>query len=41
MSRREKLIESARQYIDGDDEVRYVVSGQTGAPQGRSARPRS
>jgi hypothetical protein len=34
MSRREKLIDSARPYLEADEEVRYVVGGQTGAPQG-------
>ena len=34
MSRREKLIESARPYVDEGEQIRYVVSGQTGAPQG-------
>ena len=33
-SRREKLIENARPYLDEGEEVRYIVSGQTGAPQG-------
>ncbi len=33
-SRREKLIEGARPYIEEGEEVRYVTSGQTGAPQG-------
>lgn len=33
-SRREKLIEGAKPYLDEGEEIRYVVSGQTGAPQG-------
>lgn len=33
-SRREKLIEGASPYIEEGEEVRYVTSGQTGAPQG-------
>ena len=34
MSRREKLIEAAAPYVDEGERIRYVVSGQTGAPQG-------
>jgi hypothetical protein len=34
VSRREKLIESATPYVEEGEEIRYVVSGQTGAPQG-------
>ena len=33
-SRREKLIQGAFPYIGEGEEVRYVTSGQTGAPQG-------
>jgi|SRR5919106_467983 hypothetical protein len=33
-SRREKLIEGARPYVEEGEQVRYVASGQTGAPQG-------
>ena len=34
MSRREKLIESAQPYVDEGEQIRHIVSGQTGAPQG-------
>ena len=34
MSRRERLIEAVAPYIDRGEQIRYVVSGQTGAPQG-------
>ena len=33
-SRREKLIEAAQPYLDQGEEVRHIVSGQTGAPHG-------
>lgn len=34
MSRREKLIAAATPYVDEGEQIRFVVSGQTGAPQG-------
>jgi len=34
VSRREKLIAAATPYLDEGEQIRYVVSGQTGAPQG-------
>jgi len=34
VSRREKLVEGAAPYVEDGERIRYVVSGQTGAPQG-------
>jgi hypothetical protein len=34
VSRREKLIEAATPYVDEGEQIRHIVSGQTGAPHG-------